>query len=68
MGERPNKKNIESLDLTQKVNILKLWHGKNVVIIMIIVKQCKCLKCFDIEFRIDDINRNNIKDNKIIIY
>ena len=24
MGERPNKKNIESLDLTRKVNILRL--------------------------------------------
>ena len=23
-GERPNKKNIESLDLTQKVNLLRL--------------------------------------------
>jgi hypothetical protein len=24
IGERPNKKNIESLDLAQKVNLLKL--------------------------------------------
>ena len=28
IGERPNKKNIESLDLAQKVNLLKLWRGK----------------------------------------
>ena len=25
IGERPNKENIESLDLTQKVIILRLW-------------------------------------------
>ena len=25
IGERPNKKNIESLDLTQKVNLLSSW-------------------------------------------
>ena len=28
IGERPNKKNIESLNLKQKVNILGLWLGK----------------------------------------
>ena len=28
IGERPNKKNIESLDLTRKVNLLRLWRGK----------------------------------------
>ena len=28
IGERSNKKNIESLDLTQKVNFLRLWGGK----------------------------------------
>ena len=27
IGERPTKKNIESLDLTRKVNILRLWSG-----------------------------------------
>ena len=27
IGERPNKKNVESLDLTQKVNILRLLRG-----------------------------------------
>ena len=27
-GERPNKKNIESLNLTKKVNLLRLRHGK----------------------------------------
>ena len=26
IGERPNKKIIESLDLTRKVNNLRLWH------------------------------------------
>ena len=26
-GEKSNKKNIESLDFTQKVNLLKLWSG-----------------------------------------
>ena len=30
IGERPNKKNIESLDLTLKVNLLRLWHGNSV--------------------------------------
>ena len=29
IGERPNKKNIESLNLTQKVNILRHWCGTN---------------------------------------
>ena len=29
IGERPNTKNIESLDLTQKVNILRLWRGNS---------------------------------------
>ena len=28
IGERPNKKNIESLNLTRKVNLLRLWRGK----------------------------------------
>ena len=28
IGERPNKKNIESFDYTQKVNLLRLWRGK----------------------------------------
>ena len=28
IGEWPNKKNIESLNLTQKVNIFRLWCGK----------------------------------------
>ena len=28
IGERPNKKNIESFNLTQKVNIFRLWRGK----------------------------------------
>ena len=28
IGEIPNKKNIESLDLTRKVNILRLLRGK----------------------------------------
>ena len=28
IGERPNNKNIESLNLTRKVNILGLWRGK----------------------------------------
>ena len=27
-GDRPNKKNIELLDLTQKVILLSLWRGK----------------------------------------
>ena len=27
IGERPNKKNVESLNLTRKVNILRLWRG-----------------------------------------
>ena len=26
--EKPNKKSIESLDLTQNVNLLRLWRGK----------------------------------------
>ena len=30
IGGRPNKKNIESLDLTRKVNFLRLWRGKNI--------------------------------------
>ena len=29
IGERPNKNNIESLNLTRKVNILRLSRGKN---------------------------------------
>ena len=29
IGEWPNKKNIESLNLTQKVNIFRLWRGKS---------------------------------------
>ena len=28
IGERPNNKNIESLNLTRKVNLLRLWRGK----------------------------------------
>ena len=32
IGERPNKKNIESLDLTQKVTLLRLWRGKNICV------------------------------------
>ena len=28
IGDRPNKKNIELLNLTRKVNILRLWRGK----------------------------------------
>ena len=28
IGERPNHKNIKLLDLTQKVNLLRLWRGK----------------------------------------
>ena len=28
IGERPNKKNIELLDLTRKENLLMLWHEK----------------------------------------
>ena len=28
IGERPNKKNIKSLNLTRKVNILRLWREK----------------------------------------
>ena len=31
IGERPNKKNIESLNLTRKVNILRLLRG-NVIL------------------------------------
>ena len=27
IGERPNKKNIESLNLTRKENLLRLWRG-----------------------------------------
>ena len=29
IGERPNKKNIESLDLTRKINLLRLLRGKS---------------------------------------
>ena len=29
IGVRPNKKNIESLNLTRKKNLLRLWCGKN---------------------------------------
>ena len=29
IGDRPNKKNIESLNLTRKVNILRLLRAKN---------------------------------------
>ena len=29
--EKANKKNIDSLDLTRKVILLKLWHGKYVI-------------------------------------
>ena len=32
IGERPNKKNIESLNLTQKVNLLSLWRGNGFAI------------------------------------
>ena len=32
IGENPNKKNIESLNLTHKVNLLRLWRGKHLVI------------------------------------
>ena len=32
IGERPNKKNIESLDLIRKVNLLRLWHENNVIL------------------------------------
>ena len=28
IGERPNKKNIESFNLKRKVNLLRLWRGK----------------------------------------
>ena len=28
LGERPNKKNIQSFDLTRKVNLLGLWRVK----------------------------------------
>ena len=28
IGETPNKKNIESLNFTRKVNLLRLWRGK----------------------------------------
>ena len=28
IGERPNNKNIETLNLTQKVRFLRLWCGK----------------------------------------
>ena len=31
IGEWPNKKNIESLNLTRKVNIFRLWRGKNIL-------------------------------------
>ena len=34
IGERPNKKNIESLNLTRKVKFLMLWRGKSVLIIL----------------------------------
>ena len=27
IGERPNKKNIDSLNVTRNVNILRLWRG-----------------------------------------
>ena len=30
IGERPNKKNIESLYLTRKVYLLRLWRGKGI--------------------------------------
>ena len=31
IGERLNKKNIESLNLTWKVNLLRLWHGNYIL-------------------------------------
>ena len=31
LGERPNKKNIESLNWTRKVNILRLWRGNYLI-------------------------------------
>ena len=30
IGERPNKKNIESLNLTRKLNLLRLWRGNDI--------------------------------------
>ena len=33
IGEKPNKKSIESLDLTQNVNLLMLWRGKHKTVI-----------------------------------
>ena len=44
-GERPNKKNIESLDLTLKVILLSLWSGKYFVYFMIILPG-NCFKCW----------------------
>ena len=34
IGERPKKKNIESLDLTRKVKLLRLWRGKCILSIV----------------------------------
>ena len=31
IGERPNKKNIDPLNLTQKVNLLRLWRVNSVL-------------------------------------
>ena len=32
-GDRPKKKNIESLKLTQKVNLLRLWGGNKLTLV-----------------------------------
>ena len=34
IGERPNKKNIESLDLKRKINLLRLSHGKLIMLLL----------------------------------
>ena len=45
IGERPSKKNIESLDLTWKVNLLRLWREKAVLYFLFISISIDKLKC-----------------------
>jgi hypothetical protein len=40
IGERPNKKNIESLDLTRKVNLLRLCRVN--VVFKVMRSECVC--------------------------
>ena len=55
-GERPNKKNIESLNLTWKVNLLRLWRGKLIIEIKFETK--KVAFCGHTSFNNKNVQRN----------